>query len=85
MGVAAAVFVKERLVVSQQAWLAQQGGMEGLPHGLHGAAVVFEQLVIGGQLQLLQNLQGSCAQQGGKPAMEGAYLHSAAVAQQLEV
>ena len=82
---AAAVGVDQGLVVLQGLRIAQHGGMKRLPHQRHDARVVFDQLVFGGQPQLLQDPERRGPQQGRKPAVEGAYLHGAALLQQLLV
>ena len=60
----------------------QQRRIKAPPHQRHGARVVFQQLVVGGQAQRLQHGQGCGTQQGRKPAVEGANLHRAPLQQQ---
>ncbi len=78
-GLRAAVLKHHRFEVGLQAAaelaLRHQRRIEPPPHQRLGRCVVFQQLVVGGQLHLLQDGQRRRAQQGGKPAVEGADLH----------
>ena len=85
VGVAAAVCLHQRMEVGQCGRVLQHGLVKRLPGGFDGRAVVFQQFVIGRQLQLLHNLQGRSAQQRGKPAVKGADLHRPAMLQQPQI
>ena len=83
--IAAAVAHHQRLVVGHGGRILQQGLVERAPHFGHGTLVIFQQFVLARQAELLQQLQRRGAQQGGKPAVEGADLHAAAVLQQTQI
>ena len=71
--------------ISLQGWFVQQCLVKPPPHQRPGLAVVFQQLVIDRQTQVLQHRHRRTAQQGGKPAMESADLHRTAAGQQAHV
>ena len=83
--IAAAVCADQRLVIGMYLCIAQHGGMKRLPYQGDDAGLVLDQFVLGGQAQLLQQLQRRGAQQRRKPAVEGADLHRATVLQQPQV
>ena len=53
----------------------RQGRVKPPPHQSLGLGIVFQKLVVGWQLKLLQHRQRRTAQQRGKPAVESANLH----------
>ena len=62
--------------------ILQERRIKTPPHQRHSGGVVFQQLVIGGQLQSLKHRQRCSAQQGRKPTVKGAYLYRAPLQQQ---
>ncbi len=82
LGLEPTVAGHHRPVVSQRVGLAQQARLERPPHLGHGPGVILQQLVSHRQAQAVQHRQRRRAQQGGKPAVEGANLHRPALGQQ---
>ena len=81
-GLRAAVAGHHSVEIGAQRFVVHQGGEEHGPDLGNGPAVVFQQLIPQGQAHPLQHRQRRGAQQGGKPAVEGADLHRPAFLQQ---
>ena len=83
--VAAAMQAYQRIEIGARRIIAQQRLEKRPPDFGHGARIILQQFVLAGQALLFQHLQRCRAQQGGKPAVEGADLRAATVLQQLQV
>ena len=67
-----------RFKVSSQSCVSNQRRIKAPPDQRLGRAIVFQQFIVDGQAKALQGRHGRTAQQGRKPAVEGADLHWAA-------
>ena len=75
VGLRAAVHRHQRIEVGMQRRIFQHHRIEAPPDAGDGLGIVLQQVVAGGQAQLLQHRQRRGAQQRGEPAVEGAHLH----------
>ncbi len=81
VGLEAPIRQHHRFEVGLERGIGRDGRVKPPPHQRARRRVVFQQLIVDGQLQALQHRHRRAAQQGRKPAVEGANLHRAAAGQ----